>query len=169
MEALRRRVAARYPDAEALPGRPDLDRLLAPHGLVFVPELGEFLRPGQQAATSLTVQIPSRGTTAGPGLPTRRDPDAQRAAAFQDQLERGVANGRFRVIQVRADLATAAATRLGQALGVTPVSIDHTLAEAIRAQAAQDEVEWSSIEAADRAGSEGADWPASPGSRPGRC
>lgn len=159
VDALRRRVAARYPEAHPLPDRPDLDRLLAPHGLVFVPDLGEYLRPGQLGATSMTVQFPLRARTAGAGLPARRDPDAQRAAAFQDQLDRGVASGRFRVIQVRADLAIAAAERLAEALGVALVSLDHALPDAIRARAAVDEVEWSSIEAADRAGPEGPDWP----------
>jgi hypothetical protein len=159
VEALHRRVAARYPEAQPLPGRPELDRLLAPHGLVFVADLGEYLRPGQQSTTSMTVQLPRHASTAGAGLPARRDPDAQRAAAFQDQLDRGVASSRFRVIQVRADLAIAAAERLGVALGVSPVSLDHALAEAIRLRAAADEVEWSNIEAADRAGPDGPDWP----------
>ena len=158
-DTLRRRVAARYPEARPLPDRPELDRLLAPHGLVFVPELDEYLRPGQQAATSMTIQLPPRARTAAPGLPPRRDPDAQRAAAFQDQLDRGVASGRFRVVQVRADLATAATERLGEALGVAPVSLDHALAIAIRARAKADEVAWENIESADRAGPEGPDWP----------
>ncbi|MFO7564502.1 MAG: protein kinase [Enhygromyxa sp.] len=159
VDRLRRRVAARYPEAHPLPGRPELDSLLAPHGLVFVAELGEYLRPGQHVATSMTVQLPSRASTAGPGLPARRDPDAQLAAAFQDQLDRGIASRRFRVIQVRADLAIAAAERLGETLGVTPISLDHALAEAVRRCAVADEVEWSNIEAADRAGPEGPDWP----------
>jgi len=158
VDALRRRVAARYPEAQPLPDRPDLDRLLAPHGLVFVSDLGEYVRPGQHGATSMTVQAPPRARTAGADLPARRDPDAQRAAAFQDQIDRGVASKRFRVIQVRADLATAAAERLAEALGVPPVSLDHTLAEAIRARAKMDEVDWANIEAADRAGPEGPDW-----------
>lgn len=159
VEALTRRVSARYPDADPLPGRPDLDRLLAPHGLVFVEDVGEYLRPGQAGATSLTVAPPSAASTAGPGLPARRDPDAQRAAAFQDQLDRGVASGRFRVIQVRADLATAATGRLSAALGVAPVSLDHALVQAVRKRAAADEVDWANIEAADRAGPDGPDWP----------
>ena len=158
-EVLRRRVAARYPEARPLPDPPELDRLLARHGLVFAPDLGEYLRPGQHAPTSMTVQQPSRVATASPGTPLRRDPDAQRALAFQDQLDRGVASGRFRVVQVRADLAAQAAQRLGEALRVDPISLDHTLAAAIRARASTDEVEWASIEAADRVGPEGPDWP----------
>jgi len=159
VDALRRRVAARYPEARPLPDRPDLDRLLAPHGLVFVSDLGEYLRPGQRGATSMTVQFPRRASTAAAGLPARRDPDAQRAAAFQDQLDRGIASRRFRVVQVRADLAIAAAERLGESLGIAPVSLDHALADAVRHRAAADEVEWSNIESADRAGPEGPDWP----------
>ena len=158
-DALRRRVAARYPGAQALPGRPDLDRLVTPLGLVYSPDLGEYRRPGQHAPTSMTVQLPPRARTATPGLPPRRDPDAQRAAAFQDQLDRGVASGRFRVIQVRADLAIAAGARLGETLGVAPVSLDHALADAIRARAAAARVKWEKIEQADRAGPEGPDWP----------
>ncbi len=158
VETVRRRVSARYPEAQPLPERPELDRLLAPHGLVFAPELGEYVRPGQQGATSMTVQAPRRASTAGAGVPERRDPAAQRAAAFQDQLERGVASRRFRVIQVRADLAAAAAEELGRELKVAPVSLEHSLAEAVRALAKRDEVEWSYIEAADRAGPEGPDW-----------
>lgn len=159
VNGLRRRVGARYPEAHPLPDRPDLDRLLEPHGLVFVAELGEYRRPGQQGTTSMTVLLPRYASTAAPGLPARRDPTAQRAAAFQDQLDRGIASRRFRVIQVRADLAVAAAERLGQTLGVAPISLDHALAAAIRRCAAADEVDWSNIEAADRAGPEGPDWP----------
>jgi hypothetical protein len=152
-------VAARYPEARLLPERPELDGLLAAHGLTFMPELEEYGRVGQHSTTSMTVQSPPRAITAGAGLPARRDPDAQRAAAFQDQLARGVASRRFRVIQVRADMATTAAERIGETLGVTPISLDHTLAAAIRQCAAADEVDWSNIEAADRAGPTGPDWP----------
>jgi serine/threonine protein kinase len=158
VDGLRRRVSARYPDALPLPERPELDALLAPHGLVFVDELGEYQRPGQPGSTSMTVQFPARASTADAGLPARRDPDAQRAAAFQDQLDRGVASRRFRVIQVRADLAVAAAERLGETLGVAPISLDRALAEAMHHCAAADQVDWSNIEAADRAGPEGPDW-----------
>lgn len=158
-DALRRQVAARYPEAQPLPDRPELDRMLAPHGLVFAPDLNKYHRPGQQVPTSMTCNLPARAGTAGAGLPARRDPDSQRAAAFQDQLERGVASHRFRVIQVRADLAIMAADRLAESLGVAPISLDHALTDAMRRQAAADEVEWSNIEAADRAGSEGPDWP----------
>lgn len=161
VDAVRRRVAARFPEATPLPARPELDAMLAP-GLVFVPDLpggGQYIRPGSHSFTSATVQVPSVRTLAPTGLPTRQSPDAQRAAAFRDQLERGVNPGRFRVVQVRADLAVAATEALARVLGVQPVSLDHALHEAIRATAAELEVAWSNVEAADRAGPDGPDWP----------
>lgn len=158
-EVLRRRVATRYPKARPLPDLPDLDRMLAPHGLVYVPDLSEYLRPGQHAPRSMTVQLPPRAPTAGPGLPPRREPDAQRAATFQDQLDRGMVCACIRVVSVRAGLAVAAAERLGEAVRVTPVSLDHALAAAMRACVAADEVDWATIEAADRTGPEGPGWP----------
>ncbi len=159
-DVVRRRIAARYPEAAPLPERPALDALLAPHGLVYMPDIGagEYARPGIHAHTSMTVALPSRKPTA-PGLPQRRSPEAQRAAAFQDQLDRGVAAGRFRVVQVRADVASHATEALASAFKTKAVSLDLVLFEAVKKTAAELGVEWTSIEAADRAGPEGPDWP----------
>jgi serine/threonine protein kinase len=159
-DVVTKRVAARYPEAAPLPERPALDTLLAPHGLVFVADMGsgEYTRPGAHALTSMTAAVPSRKQTA-PAPPQRRSPDAQRAAAFQDQLDRGVAAGRFRVVQVRADLASHATDALASALRTKAISLDLELFTAIRKTAAELRVEWANIETADRAGPDGPDWP----------
>jgi len=159
-DVVRKRIAARYPEAAPLPDRPTLDVLLAPYGLVFMPEIGagEYARPGQHTNTSMTVALPSRKPTA-PGLVPRRSPEAQRAAAFQDQLDRGIASGRFRVVQVRADVASHALDALAASLKTQAVSLDHALTSAVRQTAHELGVEWSNIEAADRAGPGGPDWP----------
>lgn len=159
-DVVKKRIAARYPEAAPLPERPALDALLAPHGLVYMADVGagEYARPGIHAHTSMTVALPSRKPTA-PGLPQRRSPEAQRAAAFQDQLDRGVAAGRFRVVQVRADVASHATDALASALKTKAVSLDLALFEAVKKTAAELGVEWTNIEAADRAGPEGPDWP----------
>jgi hypothetical protein len=120
---------------------------------------GEYTRKDQHADTSMTVVLPVRQKTApGPALPQRRSPEAQRAAAFQDQLDRGVAAGRFRVVQVRADVAAPATDALATALRTTAVSLDLELAAAVRATATALGVEWANVEAADRAGPAGPDW-----------
>lgn len=159
-DVVKKRIAARYPEATPLPDRPALDALLARHGLVYMPDVGagEYARPGIHAHTSMTVALPSRKPTA-PGLPQRRSPEAQRAAAFQDQLDRGVAAGRFRVVQVRADVASHATETLASALKTKAVSLDLALFEAVKRTAAELGVEWTNIEAADRAGPDGPDWP----------
>lgn len=157
---VKKRVAARYPEASALPERPALDTLLALHGLVFVSDIGpgEYVRLGVHAHTSMTAAIPARRPTA-PDLPQRRSPEAQRAAAFQDQLDRGVATGRFRVVQVRADLASHATDVLASALKTKAVSLDRELFAAVRKTAAELGVDWANVTAADRAGLDGPDWP----------
>lgn len=159
-DVVKKRIAARYPEAAPLPERPALDALLAPHGLVYMADVGagEYARPGIHAHTSMTVALPSRKPTA-PGLPQRRSPEAQRAAAFQDQLDRGVAAGRFRVVQVRADVASHATDALASAFKTKAVSLDLALFDAVKKTAAELGVEWTNIEAADRAGPEGPDWP----------
>jgi serine/threonine protein kinase len=159
-EVVKKRIAARYPEAAPLPDRPPLDTLLAPHGLFFVSDIvaGEYARQGQHANTSLTVPIPARKPTALEP-PRRRSPDAQRAAAFQDQLDRGVAAGRFRVVQVRADVASPAVDALAAALKTQAFSLDHALATAIRKRAEELGVEWANVESTDRAGPDGPDWP----------
>lgn len=159
-DVVKKRIAARYPEAAPLPERPALDALLAPHGLVYMADVGagEYARPGIHAHTSMTVALPSHKPTA-PGLPQRRSPEAQRAAAFQDQLDRGVAAGRFRVVQVRADIASHATDALASALKTKAVSLDLALFAAVQKTAAELGVEWANIEAADRAGPDGPDWP----------
>lgn len=159
-DVVKRRVSARYPEAAPLPDRPVLDALLAPHGLVFLPDIGEgeYSRPGQHAQTSMTVVMPARNPTV-PGLPRRSSPDEQRRAAFQDQLDRGVAAGRFRVVQVRADFASEATEALALALKTQAISLDHALTSAIRRQAQDLGVDWANIESADRGGPGGPDWP----------
>jgi len=159
-DVVRKRIAARYPEADPLPDRPALDALLKPHGLLFMEDVGagEYARPGQHSHTSMTVALPSRKPTA-PGLPQRRSPEAQRAAAFQDQLDRGVAAGRFRVVQVRADIASHALDALALALNTQAISLDRAITAAVRHTAQELGVEWANIEVADRQGPGGPDWP----------
>ena len=159
-EVVKKRVAARYPEAAPIPDRPMLDSLLALHGLIFAPDtgMGEYIRPGERAHTSLTVMVPTRKETL-PGFPHRRSPEAQRADAFQDQLDRGIAAGRFRAVQVRADLAGPATAALAAAVKTTAISLDREISAAMRSKALDLEVDWGNVLKADRQGPEGPDWP----------
>ena len=156
-QAIRQKVALRYPDAQPLPERPELDVLLASQGLTFNTDLGCYRRPGQVTTTSMTVQAPSRPSTT-PSFPVRQSPDAQRAAVFQGQLDSSLKAGRFRVLQVRADRAALAIPPLLQKTGAELVSFDDKLFEAVRAEASALEVAWETVEATDRDGPLGPDW-----------
>ena len=159
-DVVKRRIAARYPEAAPLPERPALDVLLAPGGLVYMADIGtgEYARAGIHAHTSMTVALPAREPTAA-SLSPRRSPEAQCAAAFQDQLDRGVAAGRFRVVLVRADVASQAIDALASALKTKAVSLDLALFDGVKKTAAELGVDWVNIESADRAGPDGPDWP----------
>lgn len=156
---VRSRVQSRYPEAQLLPARPELDDLLGEYELRFDPQTQEYLRPGVAHLTSSgTVQAPTRMSSAQPNQRRLRSPDAMEAQAFQDALGRGVESGRFRVVQVRADHAERAAVLLGEALGVTPISLDHRIWDAMHAKAGELGVDPAIIVQTDRDGPESAEW-----------
>ena len=158
-EAVHQRVHSRYPEAAPLPPRPELDALLAAHGLAYDAQTQEYLRPGvAHPTTSSTAHIPTPFPTAQPHQRRRRTPGAMEAQAFEDALARGVESGRFRVVQVRADIAEGAAGLLAERLGVAPVSLDHHVWEAVQHKAAELEVDPSVILATDRQGPSGPEW-----------
>ncbi len=103
-----------------------------------------------------------------PGLVQRSGPDAQRAAAFQDQLDRGMAAGRFRVVQVVANDASHATDALAAAPRTQPISLDHTLAAAPRTQPISlDHTLAAAI--AKTAAALGVEWTNKPAARPAHC
>ena len=159
-EVVRQRVRARYPAAEVLPERPELDAVLAAHQLRYEAELGEYVRPGLAHQTvSSTIMAPSRHTSAQTHQRRRMSPEAQEAKAFQDALDRGVESGRFRAVQVRADFAQKAAQLLADTLGVAPVSLDHAIWERMQVLAGELGItDLSLLINADRAGSDAPEW-----------
>ena len=156
---IRGRVQSRYPEAQLLPARPALDDLLGEYELRFDPQTQEYLRPGIAHPTSTgTIQAPTRLSSAQPNQRRLRSPEAMEAQAFQDVLGRGVESGRFRVVQVRADHAERAAILLGDVLGVTPISLDHQVWDAMHAKARELGADPAIIVKTDREGPTSAEW-----------
>ena len=142
-----------------LPPRPALDDLLGEYELRFDTQTQEYLRPGIAHLTSTgTIQAPTRLSSAQPNQRRLRSPDAMEAQAFQDALGRGVESGRFRVVQVRADHAERAAILLGDVLGVTPISLDHQVWDAMHAKARELGADPAIIVKTDREGPTSAEW-----------
>ena len=158
-EDLRRRVRERYPLAESLPEGPELDALLKPYGLIFHLESGTYRRPGiDLPSPTATVVQPTRLDSAGPGQIRRDTPTAREAAGFHEALMAGVEGGRFRVVQVAADWAESAATRIAEELNVEPLSLDHSLWHHVTAQMERLNVAHDVVIAADREGPSGRHW-----------
>ncbi|MBJ71778.1 MAG: hypothetical protein CMN31_10630 [Sandaracinus sp.] len=157
-----RRVSLRYPEAAALPTRPELDALLFRHGLTWNETKQAYERQGALEKTSFHTRVSSlgRSMTALPSQALSMEPEAVIARRFDERLRNAVERHHLRVLGVRADRAREAALALGRRLDVEPVPFDRLLVEAIREQLAEAGIEEDTIvHEADLGGRQGEDWP----------
>jgi serine/threonine protein kinase len=146
-EALRSRVAARFPDVAPLPGRPALDALLAEAdaGLTWVvTEQGEgrYCPAGTQATSTMTSYRTS--TT----YPTADERDAA-TELFDQRLTRLLAEGGFVTVTVKDRSLDPAVRRLTTATGGTHVRLDAALLATMRRLAEEAKADWSRFLEAD--------------------
>ena len=87
-DAIARRVASRFPDAEPVPRRPALDALLSDAGieLAWDSEAGSYRPADRDASGTGSTRFTRRSTTLG-GTPLPDDPDILDAAGFERRLE----------------------------------------------------------------------------------
>ena len=159
---IKRRVRLRYPDANVLPDRPELDTLLKPHGLVFDDVSGAYARPGEAEHTVMATRVSSvlRAQTALPTQAMAMDAAAISGRQFDEQLRNAVERRAFRVVGVRADRAREAAVRIADRIGTEPTVIDTLLVAAIREQMRKGGIKREDlIHDADRGGRLGPAWP----------
>lgn len=154
---IQQRVASRYPRAERLPDRPQLDDLLAPFELVFDTANQRYKRR-EAGGTSLTPSRLSRQSSAKGHQRVSRSPEAMEAQRFEDLLKSGVAAGRWRVVQVLSTQAEQAVPLLAQWLGVKPTSLDHAIWQSMKQLAAENQVDINAIWQADHEGPDGSHW-----------
>ncbi len=156
---IRRRVAARYPDASPLPDRPALDALASRHGLEWVDAERCYRRPGETSVTSLQTACSSLTSVAlvRPGEP----PDEREIIArdFDDKLRTSVERRGLRILGVGADRARDAALALEKVLGVPLQSFDALFLEAMEASMRDNGVDPNVVHEADREGPAGSAWP----------
>lgn len=155
-DEVRRRLLARYPEAEPPPERPRLDLLLGGAGIEFDVKTGTYQRKGQALPTTLSsgssLSLSSRLATAMPHQVVRLTAGALEARRFDEALRAGVERGRFRVLQVNAKSAELAAGLLGEALGVAPTSLDALFWKHLEAARVALEIDPEAVIEADRAG-----------------
>ncbi len=158
------RVRGRYPEAAALPGRPELDRLLEEAGAPLSWDasaeggIGAYrlsTLSGAQTAGATTAF--SRHTTECAG--TVGDGEMADAAAAEERLVRGLEQGGLLVLTVHPRLARHAEAELLHRFGragplpapLTRVNFDALLLGALREQAQAARIDWNVVLQADAA------------------
>ena len=161
VEQVRQRIAARFPAAEELPGRPALDRLLGDAGvpLRWDEERRRYVPPAPLGSISSSTQTRAPGSLAAvPGALGVIDELAQEMADFDERLSAVVAQGRF--LALTADPARLEATgrELEARYGFQRLSLERLLLDAMRAEASRLGVQWPVVIEADAAGRRGPAW-----------
>ncbi|HEX9619008.1 MAG TPA: protein kinase [Polyangiaceae bacterium] len=155
-EAVRSRVRARYPEAEPLPPRPELDLLLSTYGLTWNETTQLFERPGDPEKSQITQFDPAFST-----LPTHQrhlDPERVEASDFEERIRIALERRRVRVLGVSTQYAAEAALALRDKFRLELVLVDERLWRTATELIAAHGVDEDLVHAADRAGPTGSDW-----------
>jgi hypothetical protein len=161
IDQVRDRIKARYPEAEPLPDRPELDRLLAVVGLDFAWDdaAGAYRRPSATIeATSGSSLVQSRPSVP----PSQRPPTTPwiaQARQFDERLSYALRDGAFLVLTIRPVLMrTCEAELLRRHPELRRVSFDHLLLEHLRQEADALGIAWPVVLEADGAAKGSEDW-----------
>ena len=151
VEQIQERVRSRYPAAEAMPDRPELDALLAKVGLDvhWDTESKRFQRREASILFTSGSSVPKRRSTAKSARPpgTEIPPEVADARTFEDRLKHAYAEGGFLVLTVRRSRMRWAEDELLRRFRLHRVSFDDLLFDSLREEAKELEVDWSYIEA----------------------
>lgn len=152
------RVRGRFPEAQPLPERPQLDHLLVDAGidLKWNGEWNSYTSVSTDALTSISTSY-TRYSTNVEGAFDPDDPEVIAAQTFEDRLSRSGTDGGFLCLKVRSDRYVEALDELRR-FDATHLDVSARLNELMQ-QVAQDKgAQWSAILAADEAGPSGAHW-----------
>lgn len=167
-EAVRTRVATRFPAAAALPDRPALDELLGeavdlvwfpggpgPSGAPVAPGFGVPSPPSPSGLTALGIS----GSRYRTGTAAREPDEARhRAEATNDHLRCHAERGGYLVVTVGPSRHQSAIDSLVK-LGASPVNVDELLIGALRRKAEEKGIRWEdAIVATDATGPAGPGW-----------
>jgi hypothetical protein len=167
VDDIRKRVIARYPEAEALPGKPDLDGLLARLDLALewsssaAGGKGAYVfrsQEGNSAASS--TNLPERMPTLFTQTPASGDvpPEVVDARLFENKLRRAATDGTFLALTVAPKGLEAVEKELARRFGVAPRNVDEILIGLMRRQAEAMRADWQVVLKADAAARDSQDW-----------
>jgi serine/threonine protein kinase len=160
VEQIRDRLRSRYPEAEPLPNRPELDELLNRVGVDvrWNPETTTYQRREQQRLVTSGSSIPKRRSTATGTRHVEVTPEIAEARQFEERLRHAHADGGFLVLTVRPSRMRRCEDELLRRFDLCRVSFDERLFAALRDEAKGLDVDWSIIEQADGAEHASQDW-----------
>ncbi len=160
IEQIRERVKSRYPAAEPLPDRPELDALLQNVGLDVRWDTETRLYQRREAAILYTSgsSAPVRRSTATSARHIEITPDVAEARAFEERLQHAYTDGGFLVLAVRPSRMRWAEAELLRRFDLERVSFDDLFFDVLREEAKELEVDWTMIEQADGADRFSQDW-----------
>jgi len=165
IDQIRSRVESRYPEAEPLPDRPDLDALLERVGLDvrWKPETKTYHRRASSVMFTSGSSLPRRRTTATSTRQVEVTPDMADARQFEERLQHAHDEGGFLVLTVRPSRMRACEANLLKRFNedgrVTQrVSFDDLLFDSLRTEADELHVDWSVVEQADGTDTSSQDW-----------
>jgi serine/threonine protein kinase len=162
VEEVARRVAARFPEAEALPPRPALDGLLAGADVdvSFDDLAGRYVankNPALTGETSYASPLARLVTAHSPILALPRDRDATEAERFEERLTSSIRAGGLLILMADQRYLAEAARELRR-FEVTPIDLDDLLISRLHAAAEAANVRWDLVLRADSSDPSSADW-----------
>ncbi|MEW4454506.1 BREX system serine/threonine kinase PglW [Bremerella sp. JC817] len=162
---IRARVESRYPEAERLPDRPELDALLERVGLDvrWNPETTTYHRREVSVMFTSGSSMPRRRTTATSTRQVEVTPDMADARQFEERLQHAYDEGGFLILTVRPSRMRACEANLLKRFNdngctLERVSFDDLLFDGLRAEAQELDVEWKVVEQADGTDEGSQDW-----------
>ena len=160
IDQIRARVESRYPEAERLPDRPELDALLQRVGLDvrWNAETTTYHRRELSLLYTSGSSMPRRQSTATSTRQVEVTPDVADARQFEERLNHAHDEGGFLVLTVRPSRMRACEANLLHRFKLEKVSFDDLLFDALRAEAGELDVDWTVIEQADGTETNSQDW-----------
>jgi serine/threonine protein kinase len=172
LDQVRQRVGSRYPSSAPLPGRPQLDQLLADAGLevawdadhpggggAYVSTARNVLSVTDVSSTAprfSTLRSSATGTT--PFRPAFIAPEIAEARQFEDRLRYAERQGAFLALTVKPNLYDRAREELTGRFDVRPLDLERVFVESLRQAAAEVGADWNVVVSADAADRNTADW-----------
>jgi hypothetical protein len=160
IEQIRERLKSRYPEAEPLPGRPELDDLLRKVGLDlrWNPATSTYHRREASILVTSGSSVPNRRSTATSTRKVEVTPDLAEARQFEERLRHAHGDGGFLVLTVRPSRMRRCEDELLRRFRLERVSFDDLLFQALRREAEALDIDWKIVEQADGADRSSQDW-----------